>query len=1506
MSRLTQRLAQLSPDVYAQLMERVRGRATSLSPQSIPPVARDNMTFPLSFAQQRLWFLEQLEPGNTAYTIATALHLEGTIYVTLLEQSFIHLFQRHESLRTTFPLHQGQPMQKIHPTSAFALAHTDLSSLSADERVRQSEQMLSQEAQTPFSLEQGPLLRVRLCQLGEQEYILMLTMHHIISDGWSMSILVQEVTTCYRSLLQGQTPTLPNLSIQYVDYTLWQKRRLQGDMLQKQLDYWKTHLTDAPVLELPADYPRPARRSYNGALYTSTLSSELVSLVLQVSKKEQVTLTMTLLTAFAVLLARYSGQQDLVVGMPIANRTRTEVEHLVGLFINTLALRLDLSGEPGFLQLLQRVRATLLSADAHQDIPFEKLVEELQPQRSLSQTPFFQVMFIPQNQPAASLELPGLQVRTLRQDRQAAMFDLSLYVFEQDQAIELCVEYNTDLFSEQTIARMFHHYVNILQNGVRHLKKSIWQLPLLSEQERQQQLIAWNETRRSFSARRCLHECVEAQVEANPDAVAASFAGHSLTYHELEQRSNQLAHYLQRRGVGPGGLVGILLERSLDMVVGLLGILKAGGAYVPLDPEYPVERLVYVVQDSGLQVLLTQGELRDRVGLQPELEIVSLERDRISIAQEKNTRPLCEVTEQDLAYVIYTSGSTGKPKGVQIPHAAVVNFLCSMRKQPGLHMNDVLLAVTTISFDIAGLEIFLPLTTGARVVLLSRENVLDGRVLARCIEDTGATIMQATPATWRLLLEAGWQRKPDLKILCGGEALTRDLANSLLGKGASVWNLYGPTETTIWSTLLRVEEGDGPVSIGRPIANTQVYILDASFVPVPPGVAGDVYIGGAGVARGYLNRPDLTAERFMPDPFNAQPDQRLYKTGDRGCYRADGTILYLGRGDQQIKLRGFRIELGEIETMLTGHRDVQAAVVLVREDTPGNQRLVAYLLPALAGQADGVELRNWLKPHLPDYMIPSAFMWLEAFPLTPNGKIDRRALPAPDALPRTGEFEAPRNDLEFTLAAFWQQLLEIKEIGIRQNFFESGGHSLLAPQLIARINEAFQLDLPLRVLFAASTIAELAQVIADARAGKSLAPPDLVKNLHSEVVLDADIHPCQPFQAQKTQVENIFLTGATGFLGAYILSELLLQTRATIYCLVRSSTSDSGQRKLQEHLLTHRLWSASYAERIVPVPGDLAQPLLGLSAQAFALLAKQVESIYHCGAWVNFTYPYQALKASNVLGTQEVLRLASQAQAPVHFVSTLSVFEPEDYPQQALLTEDTPLAYKTNLSEGYAQSKWVAEKVILLARSRGIAATIYRPGMIGGHSQTGIGNTTDLMWAALKGCIQIGSAPQIELMVNFAPVDYVSRAIVHLSLQPDLSGQTFHLFNPHAVRWNSLVSWTGTLGYTLRHIPYEQWRSEVITALKSVSSQNAFQPLLPLLERFDREQAIALQKPLPFDDQQTQSGLMGSTIACPEVDEHLFKTYVSYLVQKGFLPAVPCPASRDLIVSYGGKVSHAY
>jgi len=869
------------------------------------------------------------------------------------------------------------------------------------------------------------------------------------------------------------------------------------------LAYWKKQLADAPfALNLPTDRPRPATPTYQTGHQSLVLSPSLFKSLERLSQQADVTLFMTLLAAFQTLLHRYTGRDDIVLGSPIAGRGQIETQELIGCLVNTLVLRTNLAGNPTFWQLLERVRETALGAYAHQDLPFEKLVEILQPDRDTSRSPLFQVLFALQNTPGEELVLPGLKVSRVETEREMVKFDLSLYMWEDGAGLTGYFEYNTDLFDAATITRMAGHFQTLLAGLVTHPDQPVASSPLLTEAEHQQILLDWNKTQLDYPQPESLVQLVETQVERSPEATALIYAGQTLSYSELNRRANQVAHYLQTLGVGPEVLVGICAERSLEMVIGLLGILKAGGAYVPLDPAYPKERLAFMVNDAQVAVLLTQEPLLNQLP-SVETQLVCLDRDWPLMAHQPQENPISQTTADNLAYVIYTSGSTGQPKGVQIPHAALLNFLASMRQQPGLSSDDTLLAVTTLSFDIAGLELFLPLSVGARVVLVSRDVAADGLQLATHLAHSGATVMQATPATWRLLLETGWSGHKHLKILCGGEALPRELADQLLDRVASVWNMYGPTETTIWSAAYPVEPEDDFVPIAGPIANTQLYLLDPHLQLVPVGVPAELVIGGAGLARGYLNRPDLTAEKFIPDPFGPTTDGRpptaesstfsgqpsavsgrLYKTGDLARYLPDGRIEFLGRIDHQVKIRGFRIELGEIEAILNQHPAVQTAVVLAQG---AQQRLVAYLLTH-SGQAPSTrELRSYLAERLPDYMLPSVFIPLEALPLTPNGKVDRRALPMPDTTqPRVEGYTSPRNPTEAAIAAIWAEVLGLEQVGVHDNFFELGGHSLLATQVISRLRNTFQLELPLRTLFEAPTVAGLAERLEMVRIHSSL------------------------------------------------------------------------------------------------------------------------------------------------------------------------------------------------------------------------------------------------------------------------------------------------------------------------------------------------------------------------------------------------------------------------------------
>ncbi|BAS60151.1 amino acid adenylation domain protein (plasmid) [Leptolyngbya boryana NIES-2135] len=1084
MSDLSQRLAALSPEKRALLLQRLHQTSQHPTPTQIQRQARSTNTFPLSFAQQRLWFLNQLEPGNAFYNMPAAILLKGHLNIAALEHSLDALIQRHEALRTNFTTVAGDPVQVIATARSHNLSIVDLHHCSEPEQTQRVQQLAQAEAQLPFDLGNDSLLRVCLLQLSETQHVLLFTLHHIIADAWSLGVLIQEFAQAYSAFSTGESLSLPELPIQYADFAVWQRQWLQGDVLETQLHYWQQQLQHAPpLLELPTDRPRPPVQTFRGAYQSLILPNALMEELKAFSRREDTTLFMTMLAAFKTLLYRYTGQTDLLVGSPIANRNRLEVENIIGVFINTLVLRTDVSGNPTFRELLAQVRKTTLDAYAHQDLPFERLVETLHLERNLSYNPVFQVMFQLQNAPMADLELPGLTLSNLETAGETTQFDLSLNMAETEAGLQALIEYSTDLFDDETIARMLGHFQTLLEGIVAHENDRLSNLPLLTKAE-QHQFQEWNQTQVEF-AQVPIHQLFEAQVKRTPDAIAAVFEQEHLTYQALNDRANQLASHLQTLGVRPNGLVGICVDRSLEMLVGILAILKAGGAYLPIDPAYPQDRIAFMLEDADVEILLTQSHLSPPL-TQSNPKVLYLDSDWTTLSPGS---PL-PCSPDHLAYVIYTSGSTGKPKGVQIEHHSLSNFIQSLQQHLNLTSQDFFFSVTTITFDIAALELFLPLTVGARVVIASRAVACDGVRLSEALVQSGTTIMQATPATWRLLLASGWQGNAQLKVLCGGEALQADLASQLRSKCAALWNLYGPTETTIWSTIHAVESDNEPVPIGCPIANTEIYVLDRDRQLVPVGVTGELYIGGAGLARGYLNRPELTADRFLQLELPEQQQTRLYRTGDLARYRSDGTIECLGRIDHQVKVRGFRIELGEIESVLCQHPTVQQAAVTVRETEFGDQRIIAYVVPVSASHS---EWRSFLNTKLPDYMVPAAFVRLEALPLTPNGKVDRKALPAPSEIPSELDptLEAAQTPVEEMLASLWSQILGA-EIGIHDDFFAFGGHSLLATQLMSRVRDVFNVELPLRVLFETPTIARLAPQIEKAmKTRQQLAIPPL-------------------------------------------------------------------------------------------------------------------------------------------------------------------------------------------------------------------------------------------------------------------------------------------------------------------------------------------------------------------------------------------------------------------------------
>ncbi|MBV8887999.1 MAG: amino acid adenylation domain-containing protein [Chroococcidiopsidaceae cyanobacterium CP_BM_RX_35] len=1050
--------------------------------------SQEVFVFPVSFAQQRLWFLEQLVPGNPFYNVPTAVLLTGSLNVAALEQTFNEIVRRHEALRTTFRIVEGEPVQVIAPSWHLPLSLVDLQELPEAEREAEVQRLLTAEFQQPFELSQGSLLRIKLLQLGEAEHVLMLTMHHIVADGWSAGVLLRELGTLYNAFSIGQPSPLVDLPIQYADFAYWQREWLQGEVLVTQMAYWQQQLDDVPLgLDLPTDRPRPVLPTFRGARQFLMLPVELSEGLSTLSAREGVTLFMTLLAAFQTLLYRYTGQEDIVVGSPIANRNRSEIEGLIGFFVNSLVLRTDLSGNPPFRELLSRVREVALGAYAHQDLPFEKLVEELQPERDLNRNPLFQVVFALQNAPVEVLELPRLTLSPLSFDPGTARFDLEFQLVECLGSLGVVVTYSTDLFDAATITRMLENFRTLLESIVGQPEQRLGNLSLLTAAERYQLLVEWNDTEADYSKSLCFHQLFVEQVEQTPEAIAVVFKDKQLTYRELNSRSNQLAHYLRQLGVGAEVLVGICVERSLEMVVGVLGILKAGGAYVPLDPTYPTERLSFMMSDAQVSILLTQQRLIERLGLR-ELQVVCIDRNwEISIPNgdlyktaATDTLPTENVFDSNenchnLAYVIYTSGSTGKPKGVLVEHQGLCNLAEAQIRFLNLQPQHRILQFASLSFDASIFEMVMALRIGATLYLAAEEELKSVPALLNFLQDNQITNVTLPPTLLSVLPAVNL---PALQtVVSAGEACPADVARRW-AVGRRFFNAYGLTEATIWSTIDEFDDMSDRPTVGRPIANTQIYLLDSWLQPVPIGVKGELYIGGDGLARGYLNRPELTAELFIPHPFNDKPGARLYQTGDLARYRTDGKLEFLGRKDSQVKIRGFRIELGEIEWALAQHPLVREVVVMAGESVP----LVAYIVfdphqVSLVGVQDLTPLlRCFLKEKLPEYMVPSVFVVLDVLPLTPNGKVNRHALPVPNQLSSELEnsYVAPRTSMEITLARIWANLLDLKQVGIYDNFFELGGDSLLSMRLMELIYQQCGCKLPLSALFLAPTVERLA------------------------------------------------------------------------------------------------------------------------------------------------------------------------------------------------------------------------------------------------------------------------------------------------------------------------------------------------------------------------------------------------------------------------------------------------
>ncbi|WP_435188685.1 amino acid adenylation domain-containing protein [Streptomyces sp. bgisy126] len=1447
---------------------------------------------PLSYAQRRLWFLHRLDGPSATYNIPFAARLEGELDVDALRRALHDVVARHTPLRTVFPERAGDPVQHVlAPGDARPVLLLD--SVDEDKRADRIAAAVAE----PIDVERELPLRATLLRLEDDSHVLVLVVHHIAADGSSLAPLLRDLGTAYRARLGGTAPEWTPPPVDYADYTLWQRELLGDDTdpdspLSRQLAFWRDALAGLPeCVDLPRDRPRPPAPRHRGATHHFAVDDATARRIAALARANGCSVFMVLRAALALLLSRHGAGEDVPLGTAVAGRTDEATADLVGFFVNTLVLRTDLSGDPTFRELLDRVKEFDLSAHAHQDVPFERLVELLNPARA-PHHPLFQTMLVLQNHtPAAPVDLPGLTVHGLPVDLGASKFDLSFTFVEtpgdEDApgGMRASVDYATELFDADTVRGLADRLVRLLGAVTEDPGLPLQAYDVLGDAEHGR-LVRWGTGPRRDLPEETFPALLDRWVRRTPDAPAVRDAHTTLTYRELDARADALARRLAARGIGPEDRVAVALPRGNDLVVALLGVLKAGAAYLPLDTGYPAARLAHMLDDAAPRLLLTTPELHP--GL-PRTTVPHLYPGDGGTAPDPSV-PLPVPHTAHPAYVIYTSGSTGRPKGVVVTHRGVGAMAATQRERLRLTPDSRVLHLASVSFDAAFWELCMALLSGACLEIDERDALLPGPALAARVRDHGITHLTLPPAALAVMppdsLPAG------TTIVLAGEACPPALARTW-ARGRHLVNAYGPTETTVCATMSGFQQTDGPlapdrtVPIGGPVDGTRVRVLDHRLAPVPPGVAGELYVSGEGLARGYHDRPGLTAARFVADPFD-RAGGRMYRTGDLARWNHRGQLEYAGRVDDQVKLRGFRIELGEVEAALTALPGVAAACAVVREDRPGDRRLVAYTVPAegTAGP-DAAEVRARLADVLPDHMVPSAHVRLDALPLTPNGKTDRKALPAPEE-PRAGGRE-PRTDRERALCEVFASTLGVPRIGVTDDFFAHGGHSLLAVTLARRIEEECGRRLSLRALFAAPTVEGVARLLADPE--DAAAPPDAPRPVDwaAEVRLPEDVTgagrtpaPADPARRRPSRPSpRPFLTGASGFLGAFLLRDLIETTGEPVDCLVRASDERDGAHRLRENLRRYGLWRDRYQGLIRAVPGDLAAPGLGLAPEARAALVRGLGPVLHNGARVNFAAGYGDLRAANVAGTVELLRMLAASDSPgMHYVSTTSVHAPSAGP--VTVTETTPTGPADDLPDGYAQSKWVAEGLVGLARERGLPVTVHRPGRISGDTTTGACQDRDLLWQLIKGCLQAKAVPDLPHgSTGWVPVDYVSAALVALVTAGRDGTETFQFTHPDAPDLERVFAVAETLGHELRRVPAEEWQ-----ALVAARPDNAAQLFLGEGggEGGGAGGAVDVDG-RRFDSRRTAAAAAELGVLPPALTEEVLVRYLAYFRGTGFLPA---------------------
>ena len=1494
--------------------------------EALPRIPEDDggeVELPLSFAQERLWFLERLAPGRPLYNCPHRLEVRGELDVAAFAAALTALARRHEVLRTRFATRDGVPVQRIAPEPPPCLTVVDLEALaeaSLDTVLdtvldTSAESVVAREAARPFDLERGPLLRVTLLRRGREASTILFNLHHAVADAWSMEILVRETAASYAAARAGAPVDLPALPVQVGDVAAWQREALQGEALDALVDAWRERLAGAVThLELPLDRPRREPPSFSGGRIELAIDDRLAADV-QAQARQAGTLFLVVAASWIAWLARLTGETAPTLGYPVAGRHRLELEPLIGFFVNTLVLRGEAEGNPSFHELLERTRRGVLDDAARQDLPFEKLVDALHPERDLGQTPLFQTMVVVQNAPRAELAVAGLELESRPADPGVAKTDLVLVVEEKGKGrLRAVLEYAAELFDRTTAERLAASWRELLAGAVRRSATRLGDLALLTAAERAELLAEARPPALETPQTAATFPALFAQIAAErPEAPAVDDGTSSLTYAELRDRASRLAGRLRRCGVAPEEPVGVALEPSLSFAVAFLAVLEAGAAWLPLDPAHPPVRRAGMLADAGAVRVLTREEEASRLELPETVETVLLDQDGepagaepAGAADEMIGEMIDETIDPDrLAYVIFTSGSTGRPKATLLPHRGLPLLVAAQAAVLG--GGGRVLQLASPGFDASIFELALALGTGGTLHLESRERLLSSEGLVRTLAERKITHLTITPSALAALDPAAARQLPELStVMTAGEALGADLA-AVWAPGRRLFNLYGPTEATIWTTFEPCTAGattsERP-AIGRPVPGTVAQVVDRHGQPAPPGVVGELWIGGPGLARGYGGQPARTAAVFVPDADAGEPGARLYKSGDRVRRRSaghrDGLLDFLGRIDEQVKIRGMRVEPGEIAAALRRRSEVREAAVVA----PAG-RLVAFVVAA-GGVAAGGELaeilRQGLRAELPESLVPGRIDVLDALPRTTAGKLDGVALErlAAEASQADGDRgdgppAPPRTPLEHRLAALFEELLETPA-GRDGDFFALGGHSLLAARLTDRLRRELGLEVPVRLLFEAPTVEGLARVIELLRRGvdPGHATPRRRRDLAAAGVLPAGIQPTGDVPGEPPR--RVFLTGATGFLGAFLAAEILAREGTSLVCPVRAADVPAARERVRQNLERYGLWRDAFDERLEALPGDLEKPHLGLDAETSRRLVREVEAIVHNGARVSFLEPYETLRPANVDGTVEVLRLAAaERTVPVHHVSTLAVFAATR--SGGTVAEDDPPAEPSAVENGYAQSKWVAERLVEAARARGIPATIYRPGRVTGSSRDGMGTTEDFFARMLKGSIQLGLLPRLDAPVDLTPVDWVARTIAALVFgEADVAaaGRNFHLVNPSPLTVEALARRLGERGFGVRLASFDAFRAALLDLDEAAARANALDPFLPLFLapslRLDAEPIEAGARPdaagedeAPRFASRATHAALGEALACPPADLRLLDAYLDDFLRRGFL-----------------------